>query len=306
MEGPLDSSRMRTEYSATRCDQARMTRVVFHPGASLSVDADTADAWRVFSAIMKAHDYQFRESAGGTYNCRKISGTNRYSLHAYGLAVDLNPSANPFAVPLRTDQPRAFRRDLEKVVTRSGRQVFQWGGRWSKPDAMHWQIGALRAELRSGIITPVLVEEAGGSGTPGVLGKGDSGERVADIQQVLLRLGFALPQCGVTGDFDDQTEAAVQSLQATVQITADGVWDPRTEDYATGVLMSGDEGPAVAAAQEILLLAGCELPRWGVDGDYGDETIAAVKALQRDACIVTDGIFGPITRRTCLDEIRGR
>lgn len=306
MGDPLGTSRMRTEYSGTRCDTSRMTRVQFHPETSLLVNRDTAEAWRAFSAIMRAHDYQFRESAGGTYNCRKIGGTTRYSLHAYGLAIDLNPSMNPFSLPLKTDQPVAFRRDLEKVVTRSGRQVFQWGGRWSTPDTMHWQLGVLRKELRSGVIAPVIIEGPGGSGTSTVLMKGDTGDRVKDIQEVLLRLGYSLPRWGADGDFGDETEAAVTEFQSDVRITADGVWGPQTEDYATGVLKSGDEGPAVKAAQEILLLAGVELPKWGADGDYGDETIAAVKALQRELDITVDGIFGPVTRRAALDEIRGR
>lgn len=282
-----------------------MTKVRFHPGKDLLVQRRTADAWAAFSAVMQVYDYRFRESAGGTYNCRRIGGTTRYSLHAYGLALDLNPLKNPFSLPLRTDQPVAFRRDLEKIITRSGRQVFQWGGRWNKPDAMHWQIGALRSELATGIIAPVAVEPAGGSGSSGVLQRGDSGERVQDIQEVLLHLGYELPQFGADGDYGDETEAAVMAFQTDVRMAADGIWGPHTEDHATGVLKSGDEGPAVEAAQEILLLAGFELPHWGADGDYGDETIAAVKELQREADITVDGIFGPVTRRAALDEIRG-
>ena len=38
----------------------------------------------------------------------------------------------------------------------------------------------------------------------------------------------------------------------------------------------GDKGEAVRKLQESLLLLGEKLPRWGVDGDCGDETIAAV------------------------------
>jgi peptidoglycan hydrolase-like protein with peptidoglycan-binding domain len=304
MAEPLGTSRMRTEYSGTRCNRDRMTTVRFHPGTSLLVDRSTAEAWEAFSAVMAAHDYRFRESAGGTYNCRKIGGTSRYSMHAYGLAVDLNPSRNPFALPLRTDQPAAFRRDVEKIITRSGRQVFQWGGRWSKPDAMHWQIGALRSELRTGLITPVVVEGPGKSGTPGCLRHGDRGDRVKDIQEVLLALGYPLPTWGADGDFGDETEAAVRAFQSDVGIDVDGVWGPMTENYATGVLASGDEGPAVEAAQRLLIRAGCDLPKWGADGDYGDETIAAVKALQRAAGILADGIFGPVTRRVALVRIR--
>ena len=44
---------------------------------------------------MEDWEYYFLESAGGTYNCRMIAGTQVYSLHSYGLALDLNPSKNP-------------------------------------------------------------------------------------------------------------------------------------------------------------------------------------------------------------------
>ncbi len=30
------------------------------------------------------------------FNCRYVAGTNRWSMHAYGLAVDLNPVENPY------------------------------------------------------------------------------------------------------------------------------------------------------------------------------------------------------------------
>ena len=30
------------------------------------------------------------------FNCRFVAGTNRWSMHAYGLAIDLNPVENPY------------------------------------------------------------------------------------------------------------------------------------------------------------------------------------------------------------------
>jgi len=88
---------------------------------------------------MEAHGYLFRESAGGSYNCRNISGSSNRSLHAYAIAVDLNPSVNPFGSPLRHDYPAAFITDVE-AIRFGGKQAFTWGGRWNTPDAMHWQL----------------------------------------------------------------------------------------------------------------------------------------------------------------------
>lgn len=153
---PLSTSTMRDEYAAARCDTSEMVRVDFYGYATgLLVERHTAAAWRALSAVMKAHDYRFRESAGGTYNCRPIGDTGRYSLHAYGLALDINPSKNGPQGTSNTDQPAAFRADVKRIVA-GGRQVFAWGGDWSPEDRdpMHWQIGARRSELAAGLSGP--------------------------------------------------------------------------------------------------------------------------------------------------------
>jgi peptidoglycan hydrolase-like protein with peptidoglycan-binding domain len=47
-----------------------------------------------------------------------------------------------------------------------------------------------------------------------------------------------------------------------------------------GTLKPGARGPEVKAAQEKLLKAGYELPRFGADSDFGRETVTAVKQFQ--------------------------
>jgi len=49
-----------------------------------------------------------------------------------------------------------------------------------------------------------------------------------------------------------------------------------------GALAKGAKGPEVKAAQEKLIKAGYDLPRFGADGDYGDEMKSAVKQFQTD------------------------
>lgn len=153
---PLHTTQMRTEYARALCDTSQMARAYF-PGwdAGLLVEVHTVAAWAVFAQIMERHRYTFDESAGGTYNCRRIAGSSQYSLHAYGLALDLNPSRNPHRTHT-TDMPAPMVHDLEAVETVSGRLVFQWGNRWSgtTADPMHWQIGATKSELATGILDP--------------------------------------------------------------------------------------------------------------------------------------------------------
>jgi len=56
------------------------------------------------------------------------------STHSWGIAVDLNPDANPLSMDgvLRYDIPAAWIAEFE-------RRGWVWGGRWQKPDAMHLQ-----------------------------------------------------------------------------------------------------------------------------------------------------------------------
>lgn len=60
-------------------------------------------------------------------------------------------------------------------------------------------------------------------------------------------------------------------------------------------LRRGDKGKWVISLQTALLNRGYDLGSYGVDGDYGKATQAAVKAFQRDNGLSMDGICGPKT-----------
>jgi hypothetical protein len=67
----------------------------------------------------------------GCYAPRRIPGSGSLSLHAWGLAVDLNASRNPQGSPAHQD------RRLVRIMERHG---FSWGGRWpTVPDGMHFE-----------------------------------------------------------------------------------------------------------------------------------------------------------------------
>jgi len=77
----------------------------------------------------------------GCYAPRRIPTSGTLSLHAWGLAVDLNASRNPQGSPPHQD-PR-----LVRIMERHG---FSWGGRWpTVPDGMHFEYhgdGAVAAD----------------------------------------------------------------------------------------------------------------------------------------------------------------
>jgi len=80
---------------------------------------------RGLSRVVDRSDY------AGCFAPRRIPGSGSLSLHAWGLAVDLNASENPLGA-----RPRLDRR-LVRIFERHG---FTWGGRWpTQPDGMHFE-----------------------------------------------------------------------------------------------------------------------------------------------------------------------
>jgi hypothetical protein len=68
----------------------------------------------------------------GCYAPRRIPGSGSLSLHAWGLAIDVNASRNPQFGASRQD-PR-----LVRAMEDAG---FTWGGRWpTAPDPMHFEL----------------------------------------------------------------------------------------------------------------------------------------------------------------------
>ena len=65
-------------------------------------------------------------------------------------------------------------------------------------------------------------------------------------------------------------------------------------------LKRGSSGMSVKSLQTLLKFRGCSLPKYGVDGDFGAETEAAVKVFQTAAKLTADGIVGPKTWKALI------
>lgn len=59
------------------------------------------------------------------------------------------------------------------------------------------------------------------------------------------------------------------------------------------ILKKGMSGTDVKELQTRLLALGYSLPKYGADGDYGSETVTAVKSFQKANGLTVDGEFGP-------------
>ena len=74
---------------------------------------------------------------GGCLNKRLMRGGNTWSMHSWGIAIDLNVKWNQFG-----QKNFEMKDDLAKCFEDIG---FVWGGRWvGNPDAMHFQYATIR------------------------------------------------------------------------------------------------------------------------------------------------------------------
>ncbi|MDR3640649.1 MAG: M15 family metallopeptidase [Humidesulfovibrio sp.] len=96
---------------------------------------------------------------GGTLSWRVIAGTQRLSMHSFGIALDLDPrlpywrtERHPETIPARV---QAFPAEIVAAFEAEG---FIWGGKWAAFDLMHFEYRpelvlkakALRGEIRLG------------------------------------------------------------------------------------------------------------------------------------------------------------
>jgi hypothetical protein len=96
-------------------------------------------------------DRSMRADNTSAFNCRFVGGTRRWSEHAYGRAIDLNPVENPY-VHGGLVEPPAGRAYLDRSRRRAGMATsssvvvhafdsvgWHWGGRWrSSKDYQHF------------------------------------------------------------------------------------------------------------------------------------------------------------------------
>jgi hypothetical protein len=87
---------------------------------------------------------KYLTNIGGTFNWRKISGTNRLSAHSFGITIDINTSFSNYW------QWDCGCKDENKKLTYKNRipdgiiEIFEkhgfiWGGRWKHYDTMHFE-----------------------------------------------------------------------------------------------------------------------------------------------------------------------
>lgn len=108
-----------------------LTTIPVGNGKNITVNAAVADRFAGFLKDLQATGYGI-DSIGGHAD-RNARGSNRPSMHKYGLAIDINPSRNPMTGALITDMPPNIR-DI------AAKYDLVWGGDWNgrTKDTMHF------------------------------------------------------------------------------------------------------------------------------------------------------------------------
>lgn len=76
---------------------------------------------------------------------------------------------------------------------------------------------------------------------------------------------------------------------------SDVIIPPTDTTVKLPVLRKGSKGSYVTLLQTSLLNRGYKLPKYGADGSFGNETLAAVKQFQQDWGLTPDGVVGEET-----------
>lgn len=220
---PLTTPQLRTAW-APACN-VPLARVELIQGVRVQCHEKAATAVQALGRVFERHRYAVRASDTGAYNCRAITGGSEHSLHAYGIALDVNWNTNPYRADNRlvTDMKPAMIADVKAIRTVGGDQVWAWGGDYRRvKDAMHFEVCCTPAQLATGIDWDTVKQPTLRRATPHrwpLVRRGDRGPAVKKLHDLLdvARRGEA-----GYGTFGPKTEAAVRAYQKSRGLEPDG------------------------------------------------------------------------------------
>jgi peptidoglycan hydrolase-like protein with peptidoglycan-binding domain len=201
------------------------------------VPAPAADAYRALEQALQSSGYVPRSC--WAYNCRLIAGTDSYSLHSAGIAVDIDPTENPytdgdaFAGKFRPEHVAA----AMAIRNTKGARLWSWGGHWSKPDRMHFQLdqSPTAAAVDWASVPGGKPDDVDGESQAQLadieedemtLAKGTKGPAVKQFQECLLAWNpRALPEDGADAIFGAETTVWVRRFQEAFGLEKTGTID---------------------------------------------------------------------------------
>lgn len=228
-------------------EQQGLAKITTKSGKQAWVAAPVQAQFQAFVNDLEATGYNIY-SIGG-YNKRRTS-SGKWSHHAQGLAIDINPDDNPQGPTLITDMPP----NISQIAAKHG---LGWGGNWNRSkDAMHFSAAAREggniqvsrgpniygggASTKTTTVTrptsnkktrkhsaPMSTSGANllrntGSYSPQLI------PTVKKLQTRLEELGYSVGSTGIDGKFGPRTEQAVRRFQQANSLQVDGIVGPET------------------------------------------------------------------------------
>ncbi len=258
----LSTSQMRREYSAYLCNAKDAATIIFLGRTPVRVISMHVEAWSAAERVLLALGYGQATNVG-SYNCRKISGSTRYSLHAYRLAVDVDAPQNWLQGRgntmnwSRAKLTKAQVAAVEAIRLNNGEQAFRNGYVFNNPDPMHFQISASRAAFKSGVDWSTVAGNAPpppppGGGTEmfceykdGMSGGDTSPTRMEVVKSWQVKLqALGQDTGGVDGKYGDKSKNSVMAVVPG----SDGLQIAGVESGAIDVAL-GLLGPAAKVHQ---------------------------------------------------------
>ena len=195
---------------------------VYAPGGILAGDVMIVCRWHAAQYHRRVEPLVAGTSWG--YDKRAIGTGSTWSCHAAGTAWDLNANQHNDGDP----PSRSFSQaqiDVCHQLEAESHNTIRWGGDWSDPDGMHWEIVGTPAQVAA------FAREIEGDPDMFLPHEGDQGEAVKYWQYKLEDLGYDVGV--VDGVYGPKTVAAVNASRAAhkegphTQITG---WHARTID----------------------------------------------------------------------------
>lgn len=205
--------------------------IKFHRKAAPALAAALNEIWEAYGRDQARIDADRVSIYSGSYNPRKISGSDKWSNHAYGAAIDFDAEHNGFNTGHGTIP--------QIVVDAFKRQGARWGGDYkNRTDPMHFEFagGGEMATQQPSQQGTMRVENVTATvfGTPGD-GLSDNDTAYSDVQSGWAnRLGVALPiRIAGTRPMLRLTNRAT-GRSATVPVIDVGPWNKTDDWYHTG------------------------------------------------------------------------
>ena len=252
------------------------------------IDSDLIDVLEMVYSHFGA-DKCIINSGYRSSSCDKAVGGSGYGPHTQGMAADAYYYKNGSPIPSRLIS--CYLQDIDNSGI-----GYCCGG---NPNGTHIDVLARYWHGDESDYSVTVTDYYSYTGTTESEVYGSSGSSTTtsdnfDVKEVQKWLGVT-----VDGIYGNQTKAAlVKKLQSVLnllygaKLAVDGIFGNKTAS-AIQNLKKGDTGDLVAVLQGMLICKGYNTG--GLDGDFGNQTDAAVCAFQSDNGLYVDGIAGKAT-----------